>query len=246
MKGIILAAGKGTRLLPITKVIPKGLIPVYDRPMIYYCIETLKEGGVDEIIVVTSNEMLELFQDALGDGSEFGVKIKYVTQRDIKGSAVALQDALPFVYNEDVILMFADNIVLSKNVRALIKQGITNLKDEYSSIYTYQVDNPKSFGVVLLDGDLVIDFEEKPENPKSNLASIGLYVLTKDFSEKVGRVRLSARGEYEVADMIKMYVDEKRLKAVRLDDYNSKWYDAGTFDSLLEASNMAKKIKEEI
>lgn len=244
MKGIILAAGKGTRLYPITKAIPKPLVPVYDRPMIYYSIEALIASGIKDIIVVVTEENIELFKRALGDGSDFGAKIKIISQTNIAGTAVALMDASKYVNEEDIVLVYADNILLSQNVSKIIIEGIKNLQEGAASLFVHEVQDPSSFGVVETSGSKVISFEEKPQKPKSNKMALGLYVFPKDYVEKLKKVKKSSRGEYEVASIIGDFLDEGRLKAVDIDDYAAIWYDAGTVDALLEASNTAKDIKE--
>ncbi len=240
MKAVILAAGKGTRLFPLTKVISKVLLPVYDKPMIYYSLELLRDLGVTEFLIVVSDSNKDMIEAQLGNGEDFGVKISYEIQKEQKGTASAFMEARKFLDGEGCALLYADNIFLCKDLDRIKKEVENNIREGYSSIFTYTVEDPQRFGVLETDKDgIVVSFEEKPEHPKSNLISTGLFFYDYTIFEKVDRIELSPRGEYEMADVNEMYLREGKLKAITLDG-SVKWYDAGTADALLQASCDAK------
>ena len=236
MKGVILAAGKGTRLMPLTKVIPKILLPIYDKPMIYYSLELLKELGVNDILVVVSDTNKEMIRDQLGFGEEFGVKITYEIQKVQDGSGGAFKVSREFLNGEGCALLFADNIFIGRNLNKIKNVVEMNMKEGYSTIFAYTVQDARRFGVLEIDkNDVVVSFEEKPENPKSNLISTGLFFYDNTIFDKVDKIKMSSRGENEMAEVNAMYLSEEKLKAVVMDN-EVKWYDAGTFDALLDAS----------
>lgn len=236
MKGVILAAGKGTRLMPLTKVIPKILLPIYDKPMIYYSLELLKELGVNDILVVVSDTNKEMIRDQLGFGEEFGVKITYEIQKVQDGSGGAFKVSREFLNGEGCALLFADNIFIGRNLNKIKNVVEMNMKEGYSTIFAYTVQDARRFGVLEIDkNDVVVSFEEKPESPKSNLISTGLFFYDNTIFDKVDKIKMSSRGEYEMAEVNAMYLSEEKLKAVVIDN-EVKWYDAGTFDALLDAS----------
>ncbi len=241
MKGVILAAGKGSRLMPLTKAVPKGLLPIYDKPMIFYPLSLLLMLGIREVAIVVSLEDRKLFEDTLGNGSELGLKIKYVIQGEANGSAGAFRMAKSFVKGSDVVVLCCDNILIGEGVYAIMESGIKNLKEGYSSILTHTVQDAKPYGVVEMEKDgFVSSIVEKPKKPKSNLIALGIYFYTKDVVEKMYKIDKSARGEYEITDLNKLFIKEGRLKAVKIK--KAKWYDAGNADALLEVGVAVKKM----
>lgn len=238
MKGIILAAGKGTRLQPATIVTSKILLPVYDKPMIYYPLTTLIEAGVDDILVITSEDDLDRFKGLLGDGSQFGVSIAYEVQHVPRGIADAFNIAGDFIGGEKVILILGDNIYYADGFAKMLRDAFD--ENIGATIFTKWVQDPSRFGVAEIDEDgNVVSLEEKPKNPKSNDASTGLYIFDGDVTEVVKGLKPSARGELEVTDLDLIYQSKGLLRAVRLPE-DSIWMDAGTFDSLLEAAQWVK------
>lgn len=245
MKGIILSGGKGTRLSPLTLVVHKGLLPIYDKPMIYYPVNTLLEAGIKEILVIATKDFISMYKNLLKDGDQFGVKLKYEIEEDSIGTGQALTIGKDFIKDDDVCLIYGDNIFFG-NLKDSIKVAKKNAKNGEATIFLYQVDESESsrYGIVELDKDnKVISLEEKPKNPKSNYAITGLYVFTSEAIKYSKELTLSERGELELTDVIKKYLDAKKLKAVRLKK-DIKWIDAGNKDSLLEASIYAKKSKD--
>lgn len=241
MKGVILAAGRGTRLYPITKVVPKVLLPIYDKPMIFYSIETLMEADVQEILVVTSASNYGLIKDTIGDYYKDKVNIEYEIVENPKGSADSFKVSKKFLGDSPCVLMYADNIIFGSDMKPLFDTAFENLKDDRASIFSYRVENPKGYGILELDETgKVLSLEEKPEKPKTDIAAIGLYVFPSDVVSKAESVPLSIRGEYEMADVNTSYLNEDRLCAVNLDN-NYKWFDTGTVDAMLEATIEAKR-----
>ena len=243
MKGIILAAGKGTRLLPLTKTISKPMLPVYNRPMICYAVDILLEAEIKDIMIVVSYENKEMIEKQLGDGREYGVNFSYQVQKEPDGCAGALKVTKDFIEGEDCVLIFGDNVFLSKDIQKYLEVGTKNLKNGYSSIFAYTVKDPRKFGVLELDKNgSVIAIEEKPEHPKTNLIAPGLYFFDSTLNNRVSNLKKSFRGEYEIADVIDSYIKEGNLKAIVINKDNCIWFDAGTHDALLEASVEAKKF----
>ena len=242
MKGIILAAGAGTRLYPASLPISKVLLPVYDKPMIYYPLSNLMMGGIRDILIITNEEDDPKFKKLLGDGSQFGVRIDYLIQYEQKGISDAFIIAEDWIDGEDVVLILGDNIFYGPELQNII---LTAMKENGGAIvFGYYVDDPERFGVVEFDENMkVISIEEKPKNPKSNYAVTGLYFYDGNVCEYAKRLKPSARGELEITDLNRVYMEEGKLK-VKLLDENINWLDAGTFDSLLEAGNSIKNIHE--
>lgn len=241
MKGVILAAGKGTRLYPLTEVIPKVLLPVYDKPMIYYALEFLVAAGVKEVLVITSQSNDVLIRDALGSGEKFEVEIDYVIQKEVNGTGGAFKLAKNFISHDDSILIYGDNVLFGDQIDKVILDGLKNLKSGFSSIVTNKVRDARKYGVVGIDRkDIVASIEEKPNLPKSNMISTGIYFFTSDVVDRFDFIKLSVRGEYEITDVLNSYISEKRLKAVKLK--SRLWFDAGDYDTLLSASQARKKI----
>ena len=239
MKGIILAGGSGSRLYPITMSISKQLIPVYDKPMIYYPLETLIYAGINDILIISTPQDLPNFQKLLGDGSQFGCNFSYKIQKEPNGLAQAFVLGDDFIKNDKVCLILGDNIFQMK-----IK-NLENCKDvDGALIFGYHVNDPERYGVVEFDNEFnVISLDEKPTNPKSNFAVPGLYFYDNDVIDIAKNLKPSARGEYEITDVNKFYLDNNKLK-VNLLSRGSVWLDTGTIDSLLKANIYVQVVEE--
>lgn len=237
MKGIILAGGKGTRLYPCTKVTNKHLLPVFDRPMIYYPMNKIKEAGINEILLVSGSEHAGHFLEILGDGSEFGLKIEYAVQSQAGGIAQALSLAEEFSAGENVAVILGDNIFSDS-----FKTEVDNFSDG-GQVFLKEVDDARRFGVADLDENKnVISIEEKPENPKTNLAVTGFYLYDNSVFDKIKKLKPSLRGELEITDVNLDYLKEGKLKASIL---GGEWTDAGTFESLHKAAKLVQERKIE-
>ena len=245
MKGIILAGGTGSRLYPITKVVSKQLMPIYDKPMIYYPLSILMISDINEILIISTPEDLPRYKQLLGSGSDIGMKFEYVVQPSPDGLAQAFILGKEFVKDEDVCLILGDNIFYGDGMSDLLASAVTNVKNkETATIFGYHVNNPQQYGVVEFDGnDKAISVEEKPNNPKSNFAITGLYFYPNDVLKKVEEVLPSDRGELEITSLNKMYLDEKRLE-VKLMGRGYSWLDTGTHKSLQEASTFIELIEK--
>ncbi len=239
MKGIILAGGSGSRLYPITMSISKQLIPVYDKPMIYYPLTTLIYAGINDILIISTPQDLPNFQKLLGDGSQFGCNFSYKIQKKPNGLAQAFVLGEDFIKNDKVCLILGDNIFQMK-----IK-NLENCKNvDGALIFGYHVNDPERYGVVEFDNEFnVMSLEEKPINPKSNFAVPGLYFYDNDVIDIAKNLKPSARGEYEITDVNKFYLDNKKLK-VNLLSRGSVWLDTGTIDSLLKANIYVQVVEE--
>ena len=243
MKGIILAGGSGTRLYPITEGISKQLIPIYDKPMIYYPLSTLMQAGIKDILLITTKEDQEGFIRLFEDGSKFGVNISYKIQPSPDGLAQAFVLGAPFIGSDSCAMILGDNIFYGNDLSELLKESVNNAIVGYATIFGYEVKDPERFGIMELDKDNnVISVEEKPENPKSNYAITGLYFYDNSVVNKVKDVKKSARGEYEITSLNDIYLKEGRLKAQILDE-DYMWFDTGVTDSLLEASSTIKSLQ---
>ena len=238
MKGIILAGGTGTRLYPITKVISKQLTPLYDKPMIYYPLATLIESGIKEILIITTPEDKERFKELLGNGSDYGITIEYKEQEKPEGLAQAFIIGEDFIGNDSVILTLGDNVFTGINLINKIKKATKN----GSTIFGVEVDNPERFGVIELINNKVISIEEKPKNPKSNIAITGLYIFDNKVIEIAKKIKPSKRNELEITDVIKEYLKENKLN-VELLNKNDKWFDTGTPESLFEATQYVRNYQ---
>ena len=248
MKGIILAAGAGTRLSPATLPISKILLPVYDRPMIYYPLCTLMTAGIRDILVITNESDLENFRRTLGDGSQFGIHIEYDVQHVQRGIADALIIGERFIGGDSVCLVLGDNIFYGPGLESLLRKAASF--DGGALVFGYRVPDPERFGVVAFDGDMnVTSLEEKPEEPESDYAVVGLYFYDGRASEMAKRLTPSARGELEITDLNRLYLQEGDLH-VEIFPEGTKWIDAGTFDSLLMSSTFVceeeRRIGEKI
>lgn len=246
IKGVILAAGKGSRLYPITKGVPKVLLPVYDKPMIFYSVDALVDVGIKDIAIVTSIDGYNPIRVTL-EYSYPDVNFNFIVDRNPQGNAGSFGAAKRFFKGSDVVLMFADNVVLGNEMQ-ILKEGIENLKRGQTSIFSYVVGDPRPFGVIECDSKgKVLSIEEKPMVPKSNTIAVGIYVFTSDVVNRLSGLKLSPRGEYEITDVLKEYMNEGKLSMVKLDK-DVQWFDTGNVDVLLDASIIARdfKFKEEV
>ena len=241
MKGIILAGGSGTRLWPITKGISKQLMPVYDKPMVYYPLSTLMLAGIREILVITNPEHVSQFTSVLGDGSDFGVSLEYAVQEAPNGLAEAFIIGESFIGNDPVALVLGDNIFWGAGMGMMLSQ---NLDPTGAIIYAYQVSNPQDYGVVEFDPSLkVVSIEEKPVSPRSSFAIPGLYFYDNSVVAKAKQVTPSARGELEITAVNEMYLREGGLN-VRVLERGTAWLDTGTVDSMVQAAEYVKVIEQ--
>ncbi len=242
MKGIILAGGSATRLYPLSKAISKQIMPVYDKPMIYYPLSTLMLAGIREVLIISTPRDLPMFQQLLGDGVDLGMSFSYKIQENPNGLAQAFVLGKEFLNGEAGCLILGDNLFYGQNFSAMLKKA-ANTKTG-ATIFGYYVKDPTAYGVVEFDNDgNVISLEEKPKKPKSNYAVPGLYFYDKTVTEKAASIQPSARGEYEITDLNKLYLAEKTLH-VELFGRGFAWLDTGNCDSLLEASNFVETIQK--
>jgi glucose-1-phosphate thymidylyltransferase len=244
MKGIILAGGSGTRLYPITKGVSKQLIPIYDKPMIYYPLSILMLAGITEILIVTTPKDQLNFKNLLGDGSDLGIRFEYIIQPSPDGLAQAFILGEEFLDGDDVCLVLGDNIFYGHGLTNLLAQSVVNVqKEDKATVFGYYVKDPDRYGVAEFDKDgNVITIEEKPEKPKSNYAVVGLYFYPNDVVQKAKEVKPSDRGELEITTLNEIYLKEERLK-VELMGRGYAWLDTGTHESLLEASSFIQTIE---
>ena len=245
MKGIILAGGLGSRLYPSTKVISKQLLPVYDKPMIYYPLSLLMMSKIRDILIISTPQDIHLYQRLLGNGSSIGIKLTYIEQPKPEGLAQAFILGRDFIGNNSVCLVLGDNIFYGQGFSLLIQAAMERATEEQkATIFGYYVKDPQRYGVVLFnDKKEVIEIQEKPLNPKSNFAVIGLYFFPNKVIEIAKKIKPSERGELEITEVNNYFLKEKSLK-VELMDKEFVWLDTGTQDSLLEASNFIKTIEK--
>ncbi|MGC9387095.1 MAG: glucose-1-phosphate thymidylyltransferase RfbA, partial [Hydrogenovibrio sp.] len=245
MKGIVLAGGSGTRLYPITKGVSKQLVPIYDKPMIYYPLSVLMLAGIREILIITTPQDLTSFQNLLGDGSELGMHFEYAVQPSPDGLAQAFLLGESFIGEADVCLILGDNIYYGHDLSLMTSSAVQNAKQaSKATVFGYHVQDPERYGVAEFDAQgNVISLEEKPERPLSNYAVTGLYFYPNDVIQKAKQVRPSKRGELEITTVNQMYLDENRLK-VELMGRGFAWLDTGTHESLLEASAFIETIEK--
>jgi len=245
VKGIILAAGLGTRLYPITKCISKQMLPIYNKPMIYYPLSILMFGGIKEILIITSNLEGESFKKLLGDGSSLGLKISYLVQKEPKGIAEAFIIGEDFIKDDTVCLVLGDNIFYGNEMPELVRSAIADVESERQRavVFGYPVKNPKSYGVAVTNKlGIVTDIQEKPNNPMSDCAVTGLYMYDNTCISRSKSLKPSKRGEVEITDLNKSYVNDGVLKLEMLGRGHA-WFDTGTFESFYEASNFVRSVE---
>ena len=239
-KGIILSGGHGTRLYPATNVVSKQLLPVYDKPMVYYPLSTLMLAGIREYLIISSPDALPLFRKLLGDGRKWGLDFQYAEQAEPQGIAEAFLIGENFIRGDRVVLILGDNIFYGNELPILLRAA-TN--DKQNTIFAYYVDDPRSFGVVMLDGDRAIRLEEKAKTPQSNWAVTGLYFYNSDVVEIARNLIPSARGELEITDINRVYLERGELR-VELLGRGTAWLDSGTTEALLDAAEFVKIIEK--
>jgi glucose-1-phosphate thymidylyltransferase len=244
MKGIILAGGSGTRLYPLTKGMSKQLMPIYDKPMIYYPLSVLMLAGIQEVLIISTPEDLPRFEQLLGDGSDIGMKFEYIVQPSPDGLAQAFILGKDFVGDDEVCLILGDNIYYGHGLIDMLSNAVSNVKDKnVATVFGYHVHDPERYGVVDFDATgKALSIEEKPTNPKSNYAVTGLYFYPNDVVIKATEVVQSDRGELEITTLNQDYLNEERLK-VELMGRGYAWLDTGTHESLLEASQFIQTIE---
>jgi glucose-1-phosphate thymidylyltransferase len=244
MKGIILAGGSGTRLYPITKVVSKQLLPVYDKPMIYYPLSVLMLAGIQEILIISTPEDLPNFKKLLGDGKEIGLQLRYAAQPSPDGLAQAFIIGEDFIGEDDVSLVLGDNIFYGVGFSGILQNARKNVAEGKSTVFGYHVNDPERYGVAEFDTNgNVISIEEKPNDPKSNFAVVGLYFYTNDVVQIAKNIQPSKRGELEITSVNQTYLQQKTLK-VELLGRGFAWLDTGTHDSLMEAGQFIETIEK--
>jgi len=245
VKGIILAGGAGTRLYPITRVVSKQLLPIYDKPMIYYPLSVLMLAGIREVLIISTPEDLPRFEQLLGDGSQFGLRLSYQVQEAPNGLAEAFILGDSFIGKDSVCLILGDNIFYGQHFRGLLEESVRHIEAKGGGlVFGYLVRDPERYGVVEFDdAGRVLSIEEKPKTPKSNYAVVGLYFFDNRVIEVARTIKPSARGELEITDVNRIYLQNQQL-AVRLLGRGFAWLDTGTYESLLDAASFVKTIQD--
>jgi glucose-1-phosphate thymidylyltransferase len=242
MKGIILAGGAGTRLHPLTLVMSKQLLPVYDKPMIYYPLSTLMLAGIREVLIITTREDKPHFEKLLGDGSQWGISLTYAIQPSPDGLAQAFVIGREFIGDEAAALVLGDNIFYGAGLTTILKNAVT--RKEGATVFGYRVRDPQRFGVVEFDETgKAISIEEKPQTPRSDWALVGLYFFDRHVADFAASLKPSQRGEYEITDLMKLYMERGALHVERL-SRGISWFDTGTHEALLDAANFIRLIEE--
>ena len=240
MKGIILAGGSGTRLYPLTKVVSKQLMPVYDKPMIYYPLTTLMSAGIQDILIISTSKDTPKFKQLLGNGSDYGCSFQYTVQEQPNGLAEAFIIAEAFIGKDNVALILGDNIFYGSGLQQTLQ---ANINPTGGVIFAYHVQDPKRYGVVEFNSDnKVVSIEEKPEHPKSNFVVPGIYFYNNDVIEIAKNIKPSHRGELEITDVNKVYLKQGKLN-VQVLDKGTAWLDTGTFNSIMQASQFVQVIE---
>ncbi len=245
MKGIVLAGGAGTRLYPLTMVTSKQLLPVYDKPMIYYPLSTLMLAGIDDILIISTPEDTPRFEALLGDGSDFGIKLSYAEQPSPDGLAQAFIIGEDFIGDDSVVMILGDNIFYGNGFGGILRKAVANAEEnDRATVFGYFVNDPERFGIVEFDeAGKAISVEEKPKNPKSNYAITGLYFYPKGVSVKAKQVKPSNRGELEITSLNEIYLNEGLLD-VQLLGRGFAWLDTGTMDSLVDAAEFVRTLEK--
>lgn len=243
MKGIILAGGSGTRLYPLTRVTSKQLLPIYDKPMIYYPLSTLMLAGIKDILIISTPNDTPRFEELLGDGAHFGIQLSYAVQPSPDGLAQAFLIGEEFIGNDACAMVLGDNIFYGSYFRRNLSDAVKNANNGEATIFGYYVNDPERFGIVEFDNDRsVLSVEEKPQHPKSNYCITGLYFYPAGVAEKAKMVKPSARGELEITDLNRLYLNDNKLK-VQILGRGFAWMDTGTMDSLIQASLFVQTVQ---